>query len=46
MNAHVLKWYRWQHFLATRQCRQLAQAVWARTYNDECDLQINRGEYE
>ncbi len=35
MNEHVLKWYRWQHFLAVKQGRQFAQSVWARSYNDE-----------
>lgn len=35
MNWHVRKYYRWKHFLAVRQGRQLAQWFWAATYNKE-----------
>jgi len=34
-NDHVLKWMRWQHFMAVRQHRQFAQLVWATEYKIE-----------
>jgi hypothetical protein len=35
MNAHVLQWYRWQHFMAHRQHRFLAMLHWATQHNAE-----------
>jgi len=32
-NGHVLKWYRWQHFLAERDRRFLAMFIWAHAVN-------------
>jgi hypothetical protein len=34
-NAHVLKWYRWQHYWAMQERRQLAQAIWAYAFNSQ-----------
>jgi len=34
-NGHVLKWMRWQHFMAVREGRQFAQCVWATNYRIE-----------
>ena len=36
-NAHVLKWIRWQHFMAVRERRYFAQAIWAKNYEIEKD---------
>ena len=38
MNWHVRTYYRWKHFMAVRQGRQLAQLVWASEYNREFPL--------
>ena len=35
MNWHVRKYYRWKHFLAVKQGRQLAQLFWTNKYNRE-----------
>lgn len=35
MNAHVLTYYRWQHFIATRQHRVLAMVYWGNLYSEE-----------
>jgi hypothetical protein len=35
MNAHVLQWYRWQHFMAHRQHRFFAMLHWATQHNTE-----------
>jgi hypothetical protein len=35
MNAHVLKWMRWQHFWAVKEKRRLAQTLWAKEYEIE-----------
>jgi hypothetical protein len=34
-NAHVLKYMRWQHFLAVANRRHFAQIVWATWYQME-----------
>lgn len=34
-NSHVLKYYRWQHFLAEKTGRYLAMCVWATLHNQE-----------
>ena len=35
MNWHVIKYYKWKHFLAVKQGRQLAQLVFSSKYNSE-----------
>lgn len=37
-NAHVLKFYRWQHFLAVQYRRPLAQLHWATMHNSEMSV--------
>jgi hypothetical protein len=32
-NAHVLKWYRWQHYWAVQERRLFAQLIWAYAFN-------------
>jgi hypothetical protein len=34
-NGHVLKWCRWQHWLAERQHRYFAMLVWSTCYDQE-----------
>jgi hypothetical protein len=34
-NAHVLKWYRWQHYWAVEERRILAQFIWAHAFNSD-----------
>lgn len=34
-NAHVIKWIRWQHWLAERQHRFLAMFYWSVSYDQE-----------
>jgi hypothetical protein len=34
-NAHVLKWYRWQIWLARQQCRPFAETVLIEWHNQE-----------
>lgn len=34
-NAHVLIWYRWQHWRAEREHRFLAMLVWSTCYAQE-----------
>jgi hypothetical protein len=41
-NEHVLKYYRWQHFLAVANSRQFAQLVWSTAYNTESAEKENK----
>lgn len=38
MNAHVLKWYRWQIWLARQQGRPFAETVLIEWHNRELEL--------
>jgi hypothetical protein len=41
-NEHVLKYYRWQHFLAEKENRHLAQLVWWTAHNTESAEKANK----